>query len=98
MRRIQLGWASNQDWMEMGTEIYGNARHRGGGNAALISASLDITVLDIVDDAGVSVPALICSAAGISYGTPLSEPAAAGERVTGSRPTGQMSVAPAPRR
>jgi hypothetical protein len=88
VRRVELGRPSD-DWREMQTEIYGDARHRGNGNSAIISGSLNLAVLDIVDAAGESVPALICSAAGVSYGVPSDVENAGGARVAASRPTRQ---------
>lgn len=78
----------DQRWHESRTGISGNLRHRGTDHFAEGSASLTVTVLDVLDGDGNSTPALICSAAGVEYGVPVGGQSAAG--VVASRPVRQV--------
>jgi len=76
------------EWWEVGMAINGSVRHRGAGATSTVSGSLSIQVLDLVDINDNTIPAVICSAAGVDYG-------AAATRITGtgitvSRPVRQV--------
>lgn len=87
VREVQVRLATSpDDWYEAETSLRGNVRHRGEGNRSDINASMAVTFLDVVDAEGNSVPVVICSAAGVSYGASAPAPTAGGGRVVASRP------------
>lgn len=85
-----IGWGEDSEWEEVTTRIDGYVRHRGDGNKAEVTGNYNVQVLDIVDGNGVSVPAVICSAAGYNYGAFAGAEGASGG-VVASRPVRQAA-------
>jgi len=83
-------------WWKTQLGISGNLRHRGAGATARVNGRLSLEVLDVVDANDVSVPVVICSAAGVDYGAGAS--LIAGTGVVASRPTLQAGMAAPVRR
>ncbi len=83
---VWFGWGDDADWQQMETRMYGRVRHRGTDRSSTVSGSLSVTVLDIRDGDGNSIPAVVCSAAGYNYGTFVGESGP----VVASRPVRQV--------
>ncbi|HEX9562837.1 MAG TPA: hypothetical protein VF981_02655 [Gemmatimonadaceae bacterium] len=87
--------APTRQWWQVKTIIAGGLRHRGAGATSRATGSLQFQVLDLVDVDGNSIPAVICSAAGVNYGAAPSR--IGGTGITISRPVLQVQGSQPPR-